>query len=329
MRKARVLLVALHNPADPDQEVEHRVETNLSNILTLLDEAEAYDPDVVCFPETTLQHGSIRDGIVADVAQTVPGPATDAVAEKARELDCYVGFGMFERDGDDLYNAFPFVGPDGSVVGTYRKLAPILAGMEQGIRPGDSIPVWETEFGRIGACICWDARYPEIGSRLGRAGVDLVLRPTLGSEHRQLGTWALYNGFHVANCDKNGARFYDPTGADFAGAVDAWNTPEVEHAALDGGTAFVSFSELNTDFGTYMRRPWIQEALEEHAGSIVCHEAVDDGMLVLESIDPDLPLSGVERAYSGETIAAYRERTRNRILDENALSPLADPRELT
>lgn len=325
MRTARVLLVSLHNPADPEDDPSDRVDGNLQNVLVLLEKAEEYDPDVVCFPEATLHHAMRGDASTEDIAQPIPGPATDAVAEKARDLDSYVMFGMYERDGDALFNAAPLVGPDGEVVGTYRKLAPTIGEMNDGIRPGSRVPVWDTEFGRIGAAICWDGQYAEVGSHLSRKGANLVLRPTLGAEHSRLSTWALFNSYHVANCDKNGARFYAPTGDDFAGNAEGWNMPAVTDVDLRGGTAHLSFAEINTDCKTYPRRGWIEEALGEYGGSLVFHESVEDGLVVLESIDPDLTLDDVEREFDGETMRAYRERTRDRVLAENEDSLLLRP----
>lgn len=64
-------------------EVENRLEANLSNSFTLLNEAKAYDPDFICFSEFILQLRFDHDGLVCeDVVQPIPGRATDAVGEK-------------------------------------------------------------------------------------------------------------------------------------------------------------------------------------------------------------------------------------------------------
>jgi len=38
---------------------------------------------------------------------------------------------------------------------------------DAGITPGEEVKVWDTPFGRVGVLICWDARYPAVGTRLG------------------------------------------------------------------------------------------------------------------------------------------------------------------
>ena len=68
----------------------------------------------------------IRDDAACEthlgLAETVPGPSSDAIAALAREHDLYVIFGLPERDAEDskkLYNAAAVIGPDG-VIGTLR-----------------------------------------------------------------------------------------------------------------------------------------------------------------------------------------------------------------
>lgn len=96
-------------------------------------EAASQGVDLIAFPEEALigveacevcrggaPHCAKHDAL----AETVPGPSTERIAELARELDIYVVFGLAERDperSDVLYNAAAVVGPEG-IQGTYRKL---------------------------------------------------------------------------------------------------------------------------------------------------------------------------------------------------------------
>ena len=133
-------------------------------------EAASQGAQIIVFPEEALVGasfcGACRDegGPCAQhlaIAETVPGPSTERVAELARQYDAYVVFGLAERDATDdtaLYNAAAVVGPDG-VMGTYRKLhLGALPWVSEGItfRPGTALPIWETRFGPIGVQICYD-----------------------------------------------------------------------------------------------------------------------------------------------------------------------------
>ncbi|WP_207592253.1 carbon-nitrogen hydrolase family protein [Halomontanus rarus] len=322
MREARVLLIAQNDPVEVED--EDRIETNLSNSLALLDEAKAYDPDFVCFPEFILQLRFDHDGLAReDVAQPIPGPATDAVGEKAAELESYVLFPMIERDGDDLYNAIAFVGPDGEVIGTSHKLVPTIGEMEDGTKPGEDVVVWETEFGRVGSLICWDSRYPELGVRLAQKGADLVFFPTTGSAHLPFRTWASYYGYHVAYCDKNDAKVFTPTGDVIAHNDDGFANPSIDLG--DGGEAHLSFSIVNTDVGVYgdsQTMGAMSDILDEYAGSLVFHEANREGTVVLESVDDSVTLADVENEFGVEPMFDLEERTRRHVLDIADRTPL-------
>lgn len=320
MREARVLLIAQNDPV----EVEDRIETNLSNSLRLLDEAKAYDPDFVCFPEFILQLRFSHAGLSrAEVAQPVPGPATDAVAEKAAELDSYVLFPLIERDGDGLYNSVAFIGPDGDVIDTSHKLVPTVNEMETGTSPGEEVVVWDTEFGRVGSLVCWDSRYPELGVRLAQQEADLVFFPTTGSAHLPFLTWASYYGFHVAYCDKNDAKVFTPTGDVIAHNDHSFGNPSVDLG--DGGEAHLSFSVVNTDVGVYgdvQNKEVMPDVLDEYAGSLVFHEANREGTAVLESVDESVTMADVEAEFGLEPLFAQEERTRQYVLDTAERTPL-------
>jgi hypothetical protein len=331
MRTARLLSVALHNPSsetDPDE----RVATNLDNVLRLLDQAADYDPDFVAFPELSLHHATRGDGLLEDVAEPIPGPATDAVGEKARELDSYIFLPMYERNGDQFHNATAFVGPDGEVVDVYRKVAPTTSEVESGLTPGSEVTVWETEFGRVGTLICWDAQYEEIGRFLAQQDADLVFFLTLGSADHQLRNWARNHGYHVALCDKHYAQVYRPTG-DVIARNRGWDNPKVEDLNLGGGEARFSFAEVNLDCNTYFRGggfEWARELQQRYAGSVMIHAYNDDGLFVIESVDSEVSLAEMEAEIDGMTRLGECEdearATARAAADRSPLTPKSEDR---
>lgn len=323
MRQARVLSFALNPPIDATD----RVETNLDRILTLLDEAASYDPDFVCFPEFALQLRFAGDGRSRrEVARPVPGPETDAVAARAVELDSHVWLPMIEDAGDALYNAAVLIGPDGEVRGRSHKFAPTIREMEDGVSPGTDVPVWDTEFGRVGACICWDARYPELGTRFAQRGVDLLFHPTTAKSTRRFEAWASYYGYHVALCDKHEAKVVSPaTGIAAATSTDFGN-PTIEFEG--GGDARVSFAVVNTDcgsYGRYQNRAQVDAIRDRYGGSVTFHELPDVGNVVIESLGEDVSIDDLEAEFDLEPMFDYEDRTRNRVHAEVDGSPLLPP----
>ncbi len=162
----------------------------LAKIEANVREAAAQGVDLVAFPEEALvgcgacevcRSGASHCDYHHDLAETVPGPSTERIAELARELDLYVVFGLVERDPLDsevLYNAAAVVGPDG-IQGTYRKLhLGSLPWVTEGVtfRPGDSLPVFETRFGPIGVIICYDFWFnPELTRLMALKGARVIV----------------------------------------------------------------------------------------------------------------------------------------------------------
>lgn len=328
MRKTRVLSVSLFNPTD-ETDPDERVRTNLENILTLLDEAAVYDPDFVCFPELTLQHAASE--MLPEIARPIPGPETAAVAEKARELNSYVILPLYERDGDTVYNAAAFIGPDGDHRGTYRKVAPTHGEVRGGITPGSEVPVWETEFGRIGMQICWDTRFPEIGRTLGAKGANLVFFPTHGTTHDRMRTMAQYNGYHIVLTDKNDTRMFTPRREVHGRIGDEWKNPETEDLDLNGGQAWLSFVELNTDIASYSMASdtvwtWPRAIQKAYGGSVSLDILQDDGIFVLEALD-GISIADLEAEFELVGTRAYEEETRRVVhesIDDSPLDRIVD-----
>jgi predicted amidohydrolase len=165
---------------------------SLARIEAAIREAALQGVDILLFPELALA-GTIDcscrfDGGACpghrELAETVPGPATEHVAALAHEHDMYVVFGMPERDRDDpsvLYNAAAVIGPEG-ILGTYRKLhLGTLPLVTEGItfRPGSSLPMFATRFGPIGVMIDYDFWFnPELSRLLMLKGARVLLNPS-------------------------------------------------------------------------------------------------------------------------------------------------------
>jgi len=153
---------------------------NLARILALFREAVGEGARLVVFPECAVSgygFATLEAGYAA--AETIPGPATDALTTACREANAYAVVGLLERSGDEaVYNSAALVGPEG-VAGVYRKAHLPLLGIDRFAAPGDSgFPVWETAVGRVGIIICYDLRFPEAARVLALAGADIIALPT-------------------------------------------------------------------------------------------------------------------------------------------------------
>ena len=121
-----------------------------------------------------------------DNAVEIPGPATEALSAAVREAGIYMAVGIIERDsefsGGTLYCTTLYFGPDGEILGKHRKLKP--TGSERliwGEGDGSTMPVFDTELGKIGGLICWENYMPLARTFMYSKGVELYLAPTADS----------------------------------------------------------------------------------------------------------------------------------------------------
>ena len=110
-----------------------------------------------------------------DIAQRVPGPTINLIAQRANDYGIYVAFGMVTKEKVEsvLYNSAVLVGPDGDLIEVYNKIH--LRGEERmAFREGFKLPVAETEIGSIGLMLGYDLAYPEVARSLALEGAELV-----------------------------------------------------------------------------------------------------------------------------------------------------------
>ena len=159
------------------------IEENIDFYLPLCRQACAEAmPDLIVLPEIALQWG--LGGSPLDLAVPAPGPETAPFAELARRCGVHLLLGLLERDGDAVHNSAVLIGPDGTIVGKYRKVHLAVGGeMETGILPGDDFPVFDTAIGRVGCNICMDSSAAESSRMIGLNGADFLLLPIMG-DHR-------------------------------------------------------------------------------------------------------------------------------------------------
>jgi N-carbamoylputrescine amidase len=195
--------------------------------IDLIRDAAAKGAQIICLQELFLTEYFCKGEHVErfDLAETIPGPTTEALQPLAKELGVVIIASLFEKRGPGLYhNTAAIIDADGSYLGKYRKMhIPEDPGFNEKFyfTPGDlGYRVWDTKFGRIGVLICWDQWYPEAARLAALAGAQILFYPTaigwLKSEKKTLGSsqhtaWetvqrghAVANGCYVAAVNRVG-----------------------------------------------------------------------------------------------------------------------------
>lgn len=151
---------------------------NCRQFAPFIEQAAAQKADLIVLPETLTQTGNGLQYI--DVAEPIPGPSTEYFGSLAAKHDIYIVAGLVEKDGIVMYNTAVLIGPDGKLVGKYRKVCLPRTEIELGIEPGEEYPVFETRFGKVGMMICYDGFFPEVARELSKNGAEVIAWPVAG-----------------------------------------------------------------------------------------------------------------------------------------------------
>ncbi|HWR53797.1 MAG TPA: carbon-nitrogen hydrolase family protein [Bryobacteraceae bacterium] len=213
------------------------VAKNLALMAETFDRAAAEKPDLVLFTENLVDRGVAVP--LEETAQTIPGPATDMLAERARRYKTWVATSLHEREGDLLYNTAVLIDRHGRIAGKYRKVHLATVEGERGITPGSDYPVFDTDFGRVGMLVCWDNWFVEPARVMRLKGAELLLLPIAGDGVP--GHWdvisrarAIDNGVFVVSASTNASspsRIIDPYGKVLAEASTGIASADIDLSA--------------------------------------------------------------------------------------------------
>ncbi len=207
----RIALV--QQAAGPDQR------ENLRRGLAAIERAAREGAALVAFAELAFERFHPQrpaSGHPAALAEPVPGPTTEALAEAARRHRVVVVGNLYERDGERCYDCSPVIDADGTLLGKTRMvhITDYEGFHEQGYyAPGDSgAPVYPTAAGRVGVAICYDRHFPEYMRALALRGAWLVVVPQAGAVDEwpeglfeaEMRVAAFQNGYYVALCNRVG-----------------------------------------------------------------------------------------------------------------------------
>ncbi|MFV0645864.1 MAG: N-carbamoylputrescine amidase [Sphingomonadaceae bacterium] len=165
-------------------------QANIDAVSTLVAEAAMKGAELVLPPELFSGPYFCKEEDEALFALARPvqeHPSILAMQKLAKAHRVFIPTSFFERDGQHYYNSLAMIGPDGGVMGTYRKShIPDGPGYEEKyyFRPGNTgFKIWDIGKARIGVGICWDQWYPECARAMALMGADILMYPTaIGSE---------------------------------------------------------------------------------------------------------------------------------------------------
>lgn len=254
------------------------LDANLDKASGLVLDAAKNGAQIICLPELfrSQYFCQSEDYKTFDLAETIPGPSTEALGKIAREQKVTVLASLFEKRATGLYhNTLVVIGPDG-IIGKYRKMHipddPLFY-EKYYFTPGDlDFQSFETPHAKVGTLVCWDQWYPEAARITALKGAEVLFYPTAIGWHpsekeqygeRQHDAWrtmqrshAIANGVFVAAVNRTGHEGPKDGGIEFWGRSFICDPFGQILAEAGTDTEEIIYAECDTAESEYVRRNW-------------------------------------------------------------------------
>lgn len=210
---------------------------NCEEFATHIAEAARQHADLVVLGETVPTANV--NAKPEDLAEPVPGTSTQYFGDLAKQHSLHIVLSLYEREAHLVYNTAVLLGPDGVLIGKYRKVSLPPGEAAKGIAPGKDYPVFNTTLGKIGMMVCYDGFFPEVARELTKNGAEIIAWPVWGCNPKLAAARACENHVYVISSTfmehDSGwmiSAIYDHNGTPLATA-SKWGTVAVTKVTLN------------------------------------------------------------------------------------------------
>ena len=164
---------------------EQKATTNLKKAIARIGDAAKQGAQIVCLQELfrSQYFCQTEDIELFKLAETIPGPSTEALSKVARQKHVVIIASLFEKRAAGVYhNTAVVIDASGKIAGKYRKMHipdDPLYYEKFYFTPGDlGFQTHDTAYGKVGALVCWDQWFPEAARLTALSGAQFIFYPT-------------------------------------------------------------------------------------------------------------------------------------------------------
>jgi len=250
--------------------------------------AAKHDVDILCLPEA----------FCGDKPESVPGTTTDLMSTLAREYGMYIICPIVEQFESKVYNTAVLLDRQGNIAGKYRK---IFVFWSENVNAGEAtVPVFDTEFGRIAMLTCFDLNFPELWLQAEQRDVDIMFWPSAFGGGKPLNGYASIHAYYIVAVGDGD--MIDMTGE----PIPTENPMGNLHIA----TIDLDRTLVHKDY----TREKVKKLLDEHAGEVELErDWHPEGWFMLRAAKAGVLVRQLLYDYEIETLREYRHRSREQI----------------
>jgi len=275
----------------------------IAEVVPILEAEVRKGGDLFLLPETCIGYGTDI------VPERMDGEAVKAIAEIAKRAGVYTCFPFFREGGPTgRLNSAVLFGRSGEVMGIYDKIYPFWDEFTfaKPVFPGKDICVVDTDFGRVGMAICFDANFPSTFKRMSDAGAELVLWASAYSGGVSLQAHAInHNYIIVTSTMVPDCTVYDVTGREVL-----YRRGEESDILVNRYIADLDHTVFHQDYNVEKR----DRLLAEHGDAIELDTSTRrENWFALRSKKAGVSVQALAAQYGIETLRAYKQRSEREI----------------
>jgi predicted amidohydrolase len=272
---------------------------DFGKIVKIVDQEGAKGTDIIVLPETW--RGQIEP-------EAIDGETITTLSKLAKKHHTYILSPIDRKDGNSRYNTAVLIDREGKVVFAYDKVYPYWAEFDLSagpVSPGaNGQMVYDTDFGRIGAGICFDSNFPEVWQALRDKGAEVVFWPSAYSAGSQLQAYALMHHYYIVTSTyTKDCQVYDITGERI-----------LDEKSDDVTVARITLDLDRSIYHENFNMSKLDKLLKAHGNEVEQEVFMSrEQWFVLRAKKPGVSARSLAKEFGLEELTAYQNRSRTEI----------------